>query len=187
MISKVSQHKPAFFNTISDLILSDSLVWVMFLAVSRIDLSMSCIIHDLNGLSLGFDLIGIAAGAADNILPIVIPFVRGCRRQFGISVALKKSAKRLQGYTEGTYKSFKKVNGRTSYLSSDKIHALWLSKELGSWMVGMVEDLGSSKGCLCKCTILKSNFCMKKLKQFPNSSTLILLMQGALGLDSALI
>ena len=45
---------------------------------------MSSKTPDKKGLSLGLSLIGIAAGAADRILPINIPLAMGFKRKLGI-------------------------------------------------------------------------------------------------------
>ena len=67
----------------------------------------------------------------------------GCECQT-IVISLKNGALH-QSYVQGIYQKAGKVNGKTSWISSNNT-ALWYNPESEDWMIGSVNDLGTNFG-----------------------------------------
>ena len=68
----------------------------------------------------------------------------GCECQT-IVVSLKNGAL-AQSSRQGIYQRAGKVNGKTSWISSSKKHALWYNAPSDDWLIGSLGDLGSITG-----------------------------------------
>ena len=68
----------------------------------------------------------------------------GCECQT-IVISLKNDALLHQSSKQGIYQRAGKVNGKTSWISSSN-SALWYNAGSYDWMIGSVDNLGSSTG-----------------------------------------
>ena len=68
----------------------------------------------------------------------------GCECQT-IVISLKNGALIHQPYMQGIYQRAGKVNGKTSWISTGQL-ALWYNAPSYDWLIGGVNDLGSSLG-----------------------------------------
>ena len=68
----------------------------------------------------------------------------GCECQT-ILISLKNNAL-AQSSRQGIYQRAGKVNGKTSWISSSNSNALWYNPPSEDWLIGALDDLGSSTG-----------------------------------------
>ena len=68
----------------------------------------------------------------------------GCECQT-IVISLKNGALLHQSSEQGIYQRAGKVNGKTSWISSSN-HALWYHAGAFDWIIGSVDDLGTTGG-----------------------------------------
>ena len=68
-----------------------------------------------------------------------------------IVITLKNGALQAQSSRQGIYQRAEKVNGKTSWISSNNISAIWYdTDESGTisddWIIGLLGDLGGNRG-----------------------------------------
>ena len=68
----------------------------------------------------------------------------GCECQT-IVISLKNNAL-AQSSKQGIYQRAGQVNGKTSWISSSNNNALWYNPPSEDWLIGSLDDLGSSTG-----------------------------------------
>ena len=68
----------------------------------------------------------------------------GCECQTNV-ISLKNNAL-AQSTRQGIYQRAGKVNGKTSWISSSNNNALWYNPPSEDWLIGSLDDLGTSYG-----------------------------------------
>ena len=63
-----------------------------------------------------------------------------------ISISLKNDALLHHSSEQGIYQRAGKVNGKTSWISTNNNNALWYDPAGEDWLIGSVDDLGTSLG-----------------------------------------
>ena len=61
---------------------------------------------------------------------------------------MKNDALLYQSAWQGIYQRAGKVNGKTSWISSNSIYALWYNAPSADWMIGYQDYLGSHNGAI---------------------------------------
>ena len=69
----------------------------------------------------------------------------GCECQT-IAISLKNNALAAQSSRQGIYQRAEKVNGKTSWILSSNSNALWYNPPSEDWIIGSLDDLGTSTG-----------------------------------------
>ena len=69
----------------------------------------------------------------------------GCECQ-AIVISLKNNASAALSSIQGIYQRTGKVNGKTTWMSSSNNNALWYNAANNDWLIGSVDNLGTSIG-----------------------------------------
>ena len=74
-------------------------------------------------------------------------FYIGCDCQT-IVISLKNGALLHQSSMQGIYQRAGKVNAKTSWISTSNNYALWYDAPADDWLIGSVDNLGTSTGVI---------------------------------------